>query len=191
MAKRGTSSARPLVDHGEIRQWAEERGGKPTCVRGTAGNDDVGMLRIDFPGYSGAGSLEEIDWNDWFEKFDERNLALLVQDETAGGQLSNFNKLVNRKAEAPPARRTRGGGSQGRGRQMSTGSARRRSASTAGRSSTQARSARRRGTAAKAGSGRTNGRAISAGRAGATGRSQVRGKRANSSARGTSRKKAA
>jgi hypothetical protein len=52
-------------------------------VRGTGGPDDVGMIRLDFPGYSGEGSLEEISWDEWFDKFDESNLALLVQDETA------------------------------------------------------------------------------------------------------------
>lgn len=56
----------------------------------------MGMIRIDFPGFSGGESLEEISWDDWFEKFDERNLALLVQDETAQGRESNFNKLVSR-----------------------------------------------------------------------------------------------
>jgi hypothetical protein len=55
------------------------------------------MIRLDFPGYSGGDSLQEISWDDWFEKFDERGLALLVQDKTARGQKSNFNKLVNRE----------------------------------------------------------------------------------------------
>ena len=95
------SRSRVLTDHDEIRQWAEERGAKPSCVRGTGGGDDTGMIRLDFPGYSGADSLETIEWNDWFDKFDENNLALLVQDQTARGQKSNFNKLIGREtAEA-------------------------------------------------------------------------------------------
>jgi hypothetical protein len=97
MAKRSSSSARPLTDHDEIRQWAEARGGKPACVRGTGGGEDVGMIRLDFPGYSGEDTLQEIDWDDWFQKFDESNLALMVQDQTADGQKSNFNKLVGRE----------------------------------------------------------------------------------------------
>jgi len=36
------------------------------------------MIRLDFPGYSGERSLEPIDWDDWFDKFEESNLALLV-----------------------------------------------------------------------------------------------------------------
>src|SRR5205085_11792509 len=90
-------SAQPLTDHEQIRQWAEERGGTPSCVRGTGDQGDIGMLRLDFPGYSGGDSLQPISWDDWFEKFDDRGLALIVQDKTAGGQKSNFNKLVSRE----------------------------------------------------------------------------------------------
>ncbi|HXS98366.1 MAG TPA: ferritin-like domain-containing protein [Candidatus Limnocylindrales bacterium] len=87
----------PLMDHDEIQQWAEERNAVPSCVRGTGDKGDTGMLRLNFPGYSGEESLEEISWDDWFEKFDERGLALLVQETTAEGQKSNFNKLVSRE----------------------------------------------------------------------------------------------
>ncbi|HEX4228093.1 MAG TPA: hypothetical protein VHZ07_05445 [Bryobacteraceae bacterium] len=82
-------------DHDEIRKWAEARGGKPSHVKRTGSKDDVGILRIDFPGYSGEGSLEPITWEQFFEKFDERNLALVCQEKTASGELSNFNKLVS------------------------------------------------------------------------------------------------
>jgi hypothetical protein len=94
---RTSASSRPLTDHNEIRRWAEERGAHPACVRGTGTSDDVGMIRLVFPGYSGEGKLEEIPWDEWFDKFDESGLALLVQDETARGQKSNFNKLVSRE----------------------------------------------------------------------------------------------
>lgn len=91
------TASRTLTDHEEIRQWAEERGAAPACVRGTGGAEDTGMIRLDFPGYSGEQSLEPIGWDDWFRKFDESKLALLVQDETAGGERSNFNKLIGRE----------------------------------------------------------------------------------------------
>src|SRR5579883_2956352 len=81
-------------------QMAEERGAKPACVRGTGAPDDVGMIRLDFPGYSGEDKLQPISWDEWFEKFDERKLALVYQDETSGGQKSNFNKLVSRENAA-------------------------------------------------------------------------------------------
>lgn len=107
-AHRGTRSrlARTLVDHDEIRRWAEERDGSPAAVKGTSrGRNDTGMIRLDFPGYSGEGKLEPIDWDDWFAKFDESNLALVVQERTAGGEISHFNKLVAR--EGSPRRRSR------------------------------------------------------------------------------------
>ena len=146
---RSSSSARQLNDHDEIRQWAEERGGKPACVRGPGGGDDVGMIRIDFPGYSGADSLEEISWDEWFDKFDESNLTLLVQDQTARGQKSNFNKLVSRNNAQQRSRR-RGSRNwadreEGRAAARPSSSARGRSEGTRGRaSSTRSRSGAKR-----------------------------------------------
>ena len=90
------NSSRVLTDHDEIRHWAEERDARPSAVQRTHTDDSVGIIRLDFPGYSGENSLEEIEWDEWFDKFDDNNLALVVQDETAGGEKSNFNKIVSR-----------------------------------------------------------------------------------------------
>jgi hypothetical protein len=124
------SSSRTLTDHEEIRRWAEERGARPATVRSTHGQDNVGIIRLDFPGYSGADSLEEITWEEWFEDFDDNSLALLVQDETANGQKSNFNKLISRESaeSGEPLRR------ESRG-QASARSSRTRSSSSRGASS--------------------------------------------------------
>jgi hypothetical protein len=86
------------TDHELIRRWAEERGAKPAAVKNTGGGDDVGIIRLDFPGYSGEGKLEEISWDEFFEKFEDSELALIVQETTADGERSNFNKLVRRDA---------------------------------------------------------------------------------------------
>src|SRR5579875_65800 len=91
------TASKVTFDHNEIRRWAEERGAKPACVKGTGGHGDIGMIRLDFPGYSGEESLQPISWEEWFEKFDERNLALLYQETTAEGEKSNFNKIVSRE----------------------------------------------------------------------------------------------
>jgi anaerobic selenocysteine-containing dehydrogenase len=93
----GSATSNTTTDHEAIRKWAEERGGKPSCVLGTGGGGDAGILRIDFPGYSGEGKLKEISWDEFFEKFDEEGLALLYQEKTKDGERSNFNKLVNRE----------------------------------------------------------------------------------------------
>src|SRR3954471_20408792 len=123
------------TDHDTIREWAEDRGGQPARVRGTGGRrgrSDVGMIRLDFPGYSGEGSLQEISWDDWFDAFDENNLALAYQDRTADGQVSHFNKLVSVETAEDrldeDQQRDRGG-ARGRGAQRnssgrSSGSAR-------------------------------------------------------------------
>ncbi|MDZ4801220.1 MAG: ferritin-like domain-containing protein [Bryobacteraceae bacterium] len=105
---KSSAGSQSTTDHEQIRSWAEERGAHPACVRGTGGGDDVGMIRLDFPGYSGGDSLEEITWDEFFEKFDEQRLALLYQLQTAGAQKSNFNKLVSREEMAQaPARKGR------------------------------------------------------------------------------------
>jgi hypothetical protein len=93
------------TDYEQIRKWAEARGGKPAHVKGTGGADDAGILRIDFPGYSGGGKLEEISWDEFFEKFDAQGLALVYQEKTAEGQRSNFNKLVSRETVEAGARK--------------------------------------------------------------------------------------
>lgn len=38
-------------------------------VKRTGKDGNVGIIRIDFPGYSEANSLEEISWDEFFEKF--------------------------------------------------------------------------------------------------------------------------
>jgi hypothetical protein len=106
MAMATSAESKISTDHDEIRQWAEERGAKPSCVRGTGDEGDIGMIRLDFPGYSGEESLEHISWDEWFEKFDERGLALLHQETTAGGERSNFNKLVSRETADETAKKT-------------------------------------------------------------------------------------
>jgi hypothetical protein len=107
------NSSRVLTDHDEIRSWAEERDARPSAVQRTHTDDSVGIIRLDFPGYSGENSLEEIEWDEWFDKFDDNNLALVVQDETAGGERSNFNKIVNRDSVES------GGGSRSRAKKTS------------------------------------------------------------------------
>jgi hypothetical protein len=88
------------TDHRVIQQWIEDRGGKPATVKRTESDDDPGLLRVDFPGYGrdeSRHSLEEISWDDFFQKFDEKELAFLYQDEMKSGQPSRFFKFVSRE----------------------------------------------------------------------------------------------
>lgn len=88
--------SKTTTDHETIKKWAEARGGKPATVKNTESKGEPGVLRIDFPGYKGEGSLEEISWEQFFKKFDENKLAFLYQDKTSGGEESRFFKLVKR-----------------------------------------------------------------------------------------------
>jgi len=94
-----SSEAQITTDHDTIRKWAEARGGKPSHVKATANDGDPGILRIDFPGYTGEQSLEQISWEKFFEKFEEAQLAFLYQERTIDGDKSRFNKLVTRDGE--------------------------------------------------------------------------------------------
>lgn len=94
---RSRKSASATTDHDFIRHWAEERGGQPSRVQGTGGGEDPGMIRLDFPGYSGRESLEPISWDEFFDKFEDSHLALLYRDmRHEDGHLDRFNKLVDR-----------------------------------------------------------------------------------------------
>jgi hypothetical protein len=89
--------SRTTTDHRQIKSWVEKRGGKPATVKSTNKANEPGILRIDFPGYSGESSLEEVSWDEFFDKFDKEKLAFLYQDETAEGQESRFCKFIERE----------------------------------------------------------------------------------------------
>jgi competence ComEA-like helix-hairpin-helix protein len=89
------ASAQRTTDHQAIMDWAEQRGGHPAHVARTGNAGGPGILRIDFPGYSGGNSLEPLDWDSWFDAFEANKLAFLYQD---GGD-SRFSKLVRRRPE--------------------------------------------------------------------------------------------
>lgn len=109
------SLSKTTRNHDEIRQWAEARGGTPAHVISTGNSTDIGILRIDFPGFSGEGKLEPISWDDFFQKFDERNLSLVYQETTASGEKSNFNKLVSTAGSGSSKKSSGGKKAAGRG----------------------------------------------------------------------------
>ena len=64
-------------------------------MKGTERGDSA-LLRIDYPGYSGEDTLEQISWEEFFEIFDDNELAFLYQDKTEDGGSSRFSKFVSR-----------------------------------------------------------------------------------------------
>lgn len=92
----GSGRAKVTTDHEVIREWAEKRGGCPSSVEGTAPGHEPGLLRLDFK--PDDEKLEDISWDDFFEKFEEANLAFLYQDQTADGKISRFHKFIDRSS---------------------------------------------------------------------------------------------
>ncbi len=94
-------------DHDFIREWADKRGGKPSEVASTEQDGKPGILRLEFPDAPNANddALKEIGWDEFFEKFDASGLEFLYQEETAGGEQSNFNKLVYPEPDSPSGKR--------------------------------------------------------------------------------------
>jgi hypothetical protein len=89
-----THSSKQTTNHDEIRRWVESRGGHPASVRGTAERDEhAGLLRIRFRDDE---DLEDVEWDEFFDKFDEEKLAFLYQDQTTDGGKSRFFKFVER-----------------------------------------------------------------------------------------------
>src|SRR5688500_8763936 len=92
------ATSHTTTDHNEIRRWVEERGGHPARVKGTEKGKTAGVLRIDYPGFSGDDRLEEISWEEFFDGFEENELAFIYQEKTSDGEISRFSKLVDRNA---------------------------------------------------------------------------------------------
>jgi hypothetical protein len=84
--------AEVVTDHERIRKWAQSKGGRPAAVDRTHKGGDVGIIRIMFPDapQSEHESLVEISWDEFFEEFEKRKLALLYDQD------GRFNKLVVR-----------------------------------------------------------------------------------------------
>jgi len=86
--------AQTTSNHDGIRKWAEERGGRPATVKATEEDGHAGILRIDFD--SPDEGLDRIGWDEFFQKFNDSELAFLRQDRTKDGKTSRFHKFVRR-----------------------------------------------------------------------------------------------
>jgi hypothetical protein len=98
------SESKTTTNHEQIKRWLEELGGHPARVQGTAVEGNSGVLLIDYPGHSGTQTLETISWDEFFQGFEENELAFLYQDETKAGDESRFSKLINRDSAEEKSR---------------------------------------------------------------------------------------
>ncbi|MCW4116457.1 hypothetical protein NPA31_015955 [Aurantimonas sp. MSK8Z-1] len=86
------SKSETMINHDAIKAWAKKTGARPSTVESTEDKDGhPGILRFDFDAKEDA--LEEIDWDAFFDVFEDRKLALLVD---GSGDNPRFNKLVRR-----------------------------------------------------------------------------------------------
>jgi len=164
-------SGHTTTDHDFIRRWVEERG------VGTGGENDPGLIRIDFPGFSGEGSLEQIEWEEWFQGFEENQLAFLHRDmDHGGGDLDRFNKLISRgndddeEDEGEAEERTRAGAAKTGG-----GSARKSSSSAKSSSAGESGSARKSASGGNSGGASARGSASTSAETGAKARGKAAG----------------
>lgn len=93
----GDHHSHVTTNHDKIRRWIEERDGVPATVERTGERrGEPGILRVKFPEQTESGSLKQLSWDDFFEKFDQENLAFLYQDEVQDGSVSRFCKFIDR-----------------------------------------------------------------------------------------------
>lgn len=68
------------TDNDEIRTWIEDHDGVPVIIKGVV--EDKGespeMLHVSFGPMS--PDMEEMDWDEFFERFENENLALVYDD---------------------------------------------------------------------------------------------------------------
>jgi hypothetical protein len=73
-------------NHEEIKHWAEERDGVPAVPK----TNDVSSktpqgLYIDFLDNGENKEMKQISWNEFFEKFEEKDLAFVYKDKVELG----------------------------------------------------------------------------------------------------------
>ncbi|MCT8988725.1 hypothetical protein NYR54_00230 [Chelativorans sp. SCAU2101] len=99
------ANTKTLVDHDAIRDWAAARAGQPALSQPALGMGQAepvlcfafgqhAYLDTD-EGADQIGGLEIIEWDDWFRIFDERQLALVVEEDVPGRR-EDFHELVRR-----------------------------------------------------------------------------------------------
>ena len=80
-----------LTDHDKIKDWVTKNDGFPATVKDTQEINATGILRI---GFNKQDALMKISWNEFFQKFDEEKLALVVAETSK--DKDGFCKIVSR-----------------------------------------------------------------------------------------------
>jgi hypothetical protein len=86
------------TDHDEVRRWLEAHDGRPMVASGTVeadGSDGVGVLKIEF-GEGHDESLVPLSWDEFFERFESAELALVHDDRMTGARAASAARFVGR-----------------------------------------------------------------------------------------------
>jgi uncharacterized lipoprotein len=89
-------------NHGEIRRWAENLGGKPTIIDHPVARADKLGIRIDFPGETHDVLMSETrpaTWEAFFQIFEDQNLLLTYDEEPGGDDPTEWYRFEKRAEE--------------------------------------------------------------------------------------------
>lgn len=87
------AESKRTTDHDVIKNWIEKHNGEPAVVKGTEENQEpAGLLRVKFSEES-SDDLKTVGWDEFFNTFDEKNLAFLYEDDN---KENRFFKFVSR-----------------------------------------------------------------------------------------------
>ncbi|MFC5991999.1 hypothetical protein [Limoniibacter endophyticus] len=94
-----------LTDHQAIRDWAEARIGSPAIIDAQASigaTQPVLRLLFDQHAYQDQDQGADrpsaprlVDWDEWFQMFEEHELALVVAQDV-DGRRENFHEIIRR-----------------------------------------------------------------------------------------------
>jgi hypothetical protein len=84
------------TDHKQIKQWVEDHDGRPAMVIGPGTQMGGGAVNIFFPDHGKNDQLEEITWNEFFDRFEENDLEFLYKDEATSDGESRYFKIIER-----------------------------------------------------------------------------------------------
>lgn len=79
------------TDHEEIRKWIEEHKGTPAVIKGMieeTGVEIPEMLHVSFD--QDDPNMEGLDWEEFFERFEDANLALVYNETIGEGETPDF-----------------------------------------------------------------------------------------------------
>lgn len=86
---------RATTDHEMIRQWVRERGGAPSMAR-RVGQPAEGALVVNFPDDGSDGPVVDISWADFFQRFEDQNLAFVYRESLPEAEDAYYYQLVDR-----------------------------------------------------------------------------------------------